>query len=117
MSKMGARILVVDDEIEILRALQRSLTAHGFEVFTAGSGEEALEALFIIGQTSCCSTWAYQALAAWKYVEECELSRIYRSLYCLSRMRSATRSRRLTWGPMTMFPNHLELMKSWHVYV
>src|SRR5216684_1563427 len=45
MSKSGARIVVVDDEIEILRALQRSLTAHGFEVFTASSGEEALEAI------------------------------------------------------------------------
>src|SRR5256712_7404222 len=45
MSKSGARILVVDDEIEILRALQRSLTAYGYEVFTAGSGEDALEAI------------------------------------------------------------------------
>jgi len=45
MSKSGARILVVDDEIEILRALQRSLTAHGFEVFTSSSGEDALEAI------------------------------------------------------------------------
>src|SRR2546426_10375642 len=45
MSKSGARILVVDDELEIMRALQRSLTAHGFEVFTASSGEEALEAI------------------------------------------------------------------------
>jgi two-component system, OmpR family, KDP operon response regulator KdpE len=45
MSKGGARILVVDDEIEIVRALERSLAAHGFEVFTAGSGEEALEAI------------------------------------------------------------------------
>src|SRR5712692_11066391 len=43
MSKSGARILIVDDEIEILRALQRSLTAHGYEVFTASSGEDALE--------------------------------------------------------------------------
>ncbi len=43
MTKSGARILVVDDEIEILRALQRSLAAHGFEVFTANSGEDALE--------------------------------------------------------------------------
>jgi two-component system KDP operon response regulator KdpE len=43
MSKGGARILVVDDEIEIMRALQRSLTAHGYEVFTAMSGNEALE--------------------------------------------------------------------------
>jgi two-component system, OmpR family, KDP operon response regulator KdpE len=45
MSKGGARILVVDDEIEIVRALERSLAAHGFEVFTVGSGEEALEAI------------------------------------------------------------------------
>jgi two-component system KDP operon response regulator KdpE len=45
MSKSGARILVVDDEVEIMRALQRSLSAHGFEVFTAGSGEEALEGI------------------------------------------------------------------------
>lgn len=45
MSKAGARILVVDDEIEIVRALQRSLAAHGYEVFTANSGEEALESI------------------------------------------------------------------------
>jgi two-component system KDP operon response regulator KdpE len=43
MSKSGARILVVDDEIEILRALQRNLAAHGYEIFTASSGEAALE--------------------------------------------------------------------------
>lgn len=43
MSKSGARILIVDDEIEIVRALQRSLAAHGFEIFTAHTGEEALE--------------------------------------------------------------------------
>jgi two-component system, OmpR family, KDP operon response regulator KdpE len=45
MSKSGARILVVDDEIEILRALERSLTAHGYEVYTASTGEEALESI------------------------------------------------------------------------
>jgi two-component system, OmpR family, KDP operon response regulator KdpE len=43
MSKSGARILVVDDEVEIMRALQRSLTAHGYEIFTASTGEEALD--------------------------------------------------------------------------
>jgi two-component system KDP operon response regulator KdpE len=42
MKKSGARILVVDDEREILRALQRNLSAHGYEVFTAESGEQAL---------------------------------------------------------------------------
>lgn len=43
MHKSGARILVVDDEIEIVRALQRSLVAYGYEVFSALSGEEALQ--------------------------------------------------------------------------
>jgi len=42
MNKQGAYILVVDDEIEIIRALQRSLTAHGYKVFTARNGEDAL---------------------------------------------------------------------------
>lgn len=45
MSKSGARILIVDDEIEIVRALQRSLAAHGFEVSAANSGEEALASI------------------------------------------------------------------------
>lgn len=45
MKKTGASILVVDDEREILRALQRSLSAHGYRVVTATSGEEAVTAL------------------------------------------------------------------------
>src|SRR5712691_12849586 len=43
MSKRGASILVVDDEREIVRALRRSLSAHGYTVHTANSGEEAVE--------------------------------------------------------------------------
>ena len=43
MNKSGAHILVVDDEIEIVRALRSGLTAHGYKVFTASSGEEAFE--------------------------------------------------------------------------
>ncbi len=45
MSKGKARILVVDDEMEIVRILQRSLAAHGYDVLTANSGEKALEVL------------------------------------------------------------------------
>lgn len=36
------RVLVVDDEPEILRTLRHLLTAHGYEVITVSSGEEAL---------------------------------------------------------------------------
>lgn len=45
MSKSGAYILIVDDEIEIIRVLQRSLTSHGYTVFTARSGEEAIASM------------------------------------------------------------------------
>lgn len=45
MSKNGASILVVDDEREIVRALRRNLSAHGYTVLTANSGEEAIEAV------------------------------------------------------------------------
>jgi two-component system KDP operon response regulator KdpE len=45
MSKSGARVLVVDDEPEIVRTLERSLLAHGYEVFTANSGMEAMAAV------------------------------------------------------------------------
>ena len=43
MTKGSARILIVDDEVEIRRALQRNLVAHGFDVTVVGSGEEALD--------------------------------------------------------------------------
>ncbi len=39
----GARILVVDDEPGIVRAVHTNLTGHGFAVDTAGSGEAGLE--------------------------------------------------------------------------
>jgi two-component system KDP operon response regulator KdpE len=41
MQARGARILVVDDEPEILRALRTNLAAHGYEVLSATSGAEA----------------------------------------------------------------------------
>ena len=43
MSKTGARILVVDDELEIVRVLRHSLSAQGYMVLVATSGEEAME--------------------------------------------------------------------------
>jgi two-component system, OmpR family, KDP operon response regulator KdpE len=43
MTRQGAHILVVDDEVEVIRVLSRSLTANGYKVLTARSGEEAIE--------------------------------------------------------------------------
>jgi DNA-binding NtrC family response regulator len=44
MSKSGSHILVVDDEIEIVRALRRSLIAHGYKVFTASINTDTSDA-------------------------------------------------------------------------
>ena len=38
------RILIVDDDLQLLRALRITLTAKGYEVFTAADGAEAVAA-------------------------------------------------------------------------
>jgi two-component system KDP operon response regulator KdpE len=45
MSRSKVRILVIEDEVALARALRRGLTAQGYEVSIARSGEEALELL------------------------------------------------------------------------
>jgi two-component system KDP operon response regulator KdpE len=42
---MAARVLVVDDDPQILRAVRTSLQARGYDVRTAGNGETALDQL------------------------------------------------------------------------
>ncbi|HZU03711.1 MAG TPA: response regulator, partial [Ktedonobacteraceae bacterium] len=43
MKAKGKRILVIDDEVPIQRALRRNLLADGYEVLVAGNGVQALE--------------------------------------------------------------------------
>jgi two-component system KDP operon response regulator KdpE len=43
LSSQGARVLVVDDEPAILKALDRNLRAHGFQVTTAATADDAQE--------------------------------------------------------------------------
>jgi two-component system, OmpR family, KDP operon response regulator KdpE len=45
MSAPPIRVLVVDDEPQILRALRAALRGHGYDVQTAADGEEALDLL------------------------------------------------------------------------
>jgi two-component system, OmpR family, KDP operon response regulator KdpE len=45
MSESGLRVLVVDDEPAIRRFLNTSLNAHGYTVFEASNGQEALTAV------------------------------------------------------------------------
>jgi len=39
----GEKILVVDDDVQIRRALRNAISARGYEVITASNGEEALD--------------------------------------------------------------------------
>ncbi|MFY9683327.1 MAG: response regulator [Candidatus Sulfotelmatobacter sp.] len=44
---MGSqKILVVDDEVQMRRVLRATLSAHGYEVVEAESGEQALQKLY-----------------------------------------------------------------------
>lgn len=43
MKARGKRILIVDDEPPIQRMLRRNLTVCGYDVFVAGTGEDAIE--------------------------------------------------------------------------
>lgn len=45
MSELGLRVLVVDDEMPIRKFLRASLTAHGYQVFEAATGRDALSAV------------------------------------------------------------------------
>lgn len=39
---MGQKILVVDDEITLIKMVQMRLEAHGYEVIVANDGEEII---------------------------------------------------------------------------
>ncbi len=45
MTKVGLRVLVVDDEVAIQRFLRVALNGQGFIVLEAGTGQDALQAL------------------------------------------------------------------------
>ncbi len=47
MSASPVRVLIVDDEPQILRALRAALKGHGYDVQTAADGEEALDLLAV----------------------------------------------------------------------
>jgi DNA-binding NtrC family response regulator len=44
---MGLKVLLVDDEIDIIEVIQDRLEAYGFTVITAGTGLEALKKLSV----------------------------------------------------------------------
>jgi two-component system KDP operon response regulator KdpE len=50
------RVLVVDDEPQIRRALRTSLEAHGYVVVTVGTGEEGVVGAAEQAPDPCCST-------------------------------------------------------------
>ena len=61
-----ARVLVVDDEPQILRALRINLRVRGYDVDIAATGQEALEVAARTGLTWCSWTWVCRTSTAWK---------------------------------------------------
>ena len=60
---MGPRVLVVDDEQQILRALRTSLRGAGYEVDTAATAEEALTAAARQAESVVASCGRLKAMA------------------------------------------------------
>ena len=58
MTPQKTRVLVIDDEPQILRALRINLSVRGYEVFTAANGGEALRTAADHRPTSSCWTSA-----------------------------------------------------------
>ena len=47
MSESGPRVLVIDDERSIRRFLRASLSAHGYEIFEAATGQEGIQSVAV----------------------------------------------------------------------
>jgi two-component system, OmpR family, KDP operon response regulator KdpE len=58
------RILIADDDPQMLRALRITLTARGYDVTTAADGTAALDAAIAVHPTSSSSTWGCPASPA-----------------------------------------------------
>lgn len=43
MSDMGARILIIDDKLQVRRLLKVAIAPHGYEIREASGGVEGLE--------------------------------------------------------------------------
>jgi two-component system KDP operon response regulator KdpE len=59
MSEKAPNVLVVDDERAIRRFLNVSLNAHGYVVFDASTGEEALNAAMTHRPDLIILIWAF----------------------------------------------------------
>ena len=62
----GAKILVVDDDLQIRRVMRKMLTAQGYAVNDVRSGEEALDRLRRDRHDLSCWIWPCPGWAAWK---------------------------------------------------
>ncbi len=89
------RVLVVDDEPQILRALRINLRVRNYEVDTAATGSEALTAAEH-PRTWCSSTWACPTWTASRSSRDCAGGLRPRSSCCPAGPTARTRSRRWT---------------------
>ena len=63
---MSHRILLVDDEVDILEFVRYNLVREGYEVFTAENGAEALELVGRIRDALPAACAAGVAAAPWR---------------------------------------------------
>jgi two-component system, OmpR family, response regulator VicR len=65
-----ARVLIVDDEIQVAKALRRLLVRHGFEAEIATSAEEGLERLTAFGPDIVVSDYRMPGMRGPQFLDE-----------------------------------------------
>ncbi len=77
---MRDKILIVDDEADIVSMLKDYFEFNGYDTITAVNGLEAIQKKLKSNQTLFCWILICQILTEWKYV--CEYEILYPVLYC-----------------------------------
>ena len=100
-SGRGARILVVDDEPALRRAVERNLAGHGFEVRGAETGEEGLELETRFHPDLMLLDLALPDIPGTEVIARLRERSSRRSSSCRFARRRATRSAPSSWAPTT----------------
>lgn len=94
------RVLVVDDEAPILRALIANLRARGFEPAGAATGEDALRVAAEFHPDAVVLDLGLPGISGWRSSSGFEVGTLSRSSFCRRATLSATRWRPSMPGPM-----------------
>jgi two-component system KDP operon response regulator KdpE len=110
------RVLVVDDEPQILRALRINLHARQYDVVTAGTGQGALEAAANAHPDLVILDLGLPDMDGVEVIRSLRKSTQVPIVILSGRINSAAKVDASTPGPMTTSPSPSAWKSSWHEF-